>query len=184
MADELVDIFNDDLKVIKTCLKSEAHKNGWLHPTVHIWFYTEKGEILIQKRAKDKSSFPDLWDVSVAGHIGAGEENIISSIREIKEEIGLSVSRKELNNIGVFKEKFKHRDGYIDNEIHQIYLCKLVKDVQSLSIQKEELSEIRLISIDALESAINKTGFEKIYVPHYPEYYSFILKHIREVTNL
>jgi isopentenyldiphosphate isomerase len=184
MADELVDIVNDDLKVVKTCWKSEAHKNGWLHPTVHIWFYTDKGEILIQKRAKDKSSFPDLWDVSVAGHIGAGEAAIDSAIREIKEEIGISVANKELSNIGVFKENFKHREGYTDNEIHQIYLCKLVDDIQTLRIQIEELSEIRLISIDTFESAIDKVNFEKIYVPHYPDHYTFILKKVREKINV
>ena len=91
MAEELIDILDDDLSVIRTCLKSEAHKNGWLHPTVHIWLYTDEGKILVQKRAKNKSSFPDLWDVSVAGHIMASEEAIISAVREIKEEIGLSV---------------------------------------------------------------------------------------------
>jgi isopentenyldiphosphate isomerase len=83
----------------------------------------------------------------------------------------------------MFKENFKHREGYTDNEIHQIYLCKLVDDIQTLRIQKEELSEIRLISIDAFESAINKANFEKIYVPHYPDYYRFILKRVREKLN-
>jgi len=180
MAEELIDILTDDLTVIKTCLKSEAHKNGWLHPTVHIWFYTDKGDILIQKRAKNKSSFPHLWDVSVAGHIGAGEDIIISAMREIKEEIGLAVGSNKLNKIGVFREKFEHGIGHIDNEIHHIYLCALETDISALSIQKEELSEIQLISIDSLETAINGADFETIFVPHYPDYYSFVLKSIRK----
>ena len=184
MADEYVDILADDLTITKTCLKSEAHKNGWLHPTVHIWFYTDKGEILIQKRAKNKSSFPNLWDVSVAGHIGAGEEVINSAIREIREEIGLSVLPKDLNKIGLFKEKFVHDIDYTDNEIHHIYLAKLEIDIGLLRIQKEELSGIRLISIDDFESSINKSNSENIYVPHYPDYYSFILNNIKEELNL
>jgi len=183
MADEHIDILAEDLTLVRTCLKSEAHKNGWLHPTVHIWFYTDSGEILIQKRAEDKKSFPDLWDVSVAGHIGAGEEVIIAAIRETKEEIGISVRREELSKIGVFKENFRHREDYIDNEMHHIYLCKLTKDLQALKIQKEELSALQLISINTFETAINQSGFEKTYVPHYPDYYSFILKKIREELN-
>jgi isopentenyldiphosphate isomerase len=180
MAEELIDIVADDMRVIKTCLKSEAHKNGWLHPTVHIWFYTDKGEILIQKRAKNKSSFPDLWDVSVAGHIGAGEEAIISAIREIKEEIGLSVDSNELNKIGTFREKFEHGRGFTDNELHHIYLCKLKPNIRSLRIQKEELSEIRLISFDSFERAIGEINDSIILVPHYPDYYSFVLKYIKK----
>jgi len=184
MADELIDILNDDLTVLRTCLKSEAHKNGWFHASVHIWVYTEKGEILIQKRAKSKNSFPDLWDVSVAGHITAGEDAITSAIREIKEEIGMSVAPYELNKIGVFKEKFEHREDFTDNEIHYIYLCKLEADIRSLRIQKEELSEIRLISIDSFELAINKRDFEQVFVPHYPDYYSFVLKKIKKELRL
>jgi isopentenyldiphosphate isomerase len=179
MANEYVDILADDLTIIKTCLKSEAHKNGWLHPTVHIWFYTDSGEILIQKRAEDKKSFPDLWDVSVAGHIETGEEAIISAIREIKEEIGLSVTPDQLLKIGIFKEKFEHSEKFKDNEIHHIYLCRLITDIRSLKIQKEELSEIRLISIDSFERATVKLNDSIRLVPHYPDYYSFILKEIK-----
>ena len=184
MAEELIDILDDDLSVIRTCLKSEAHKNGWLHPTVHIWFYTDKGKILIQKRAKNKSSFPDLWDVSVAGHIGASEDAIISAVREIKEEIGLSVESNELNKIGVFRENFEHGIGYTDNELHHIYLCKLETDIDSLRIQKEELSEIRLISIDSFVRAIEGRSDSIIFVPHYPDYYSFVLKNIRKKISV
>ena len=52
--EEFIDVLSEDLKVIKTSLKSEAHKKGWLHGSVHIWFYTKKGDVLIQKRSKDK----------------------------------------------------------------------------------------------------------------------------------
>ena len=184
MAEELIDILDDDLSVIKTCLKSEAHKNGWLHPTVHIWFYTENGKILIQKRAKNKGSFPDLWDVSVAGHIGSGEEAIIAAIREIEEEIGLLVDSNELNKIGTFREKFEHGRGYTDNELHHIYLSKLERDIGSLRIQKEELSEIRLISFDSFERAIAEINESITLVPHYPDYYSFVLKNLKERTSV
>lgn len=184
MADEYVDILADDLTIIKTCLKSEAHKNGWLHPTVHIWFYTDKGEILIQKRANDKKSFPDLWDVSVAGHIETGEETIISAIREIKEEIGLSVTPAQLIKIGVFMEKFEHKEEFTDNEIHHIYLCRLIANVRSLKIQKEELSEIRLISIDSFERATLKFNDSIKLVPHYADYYSFILKEVKRELGI
>ena len=184
MAEEHIDILNDDLTVIKTCLKSEAHKNGWLHGTIHVWFYNDKGEILVQKRAKDKSSFPDLWDVSVAGHIGAGESAINAALREVAEEIGLSVDANNLNEIGVFKENFEHGAEYIDNEVHHIYLCKMDVDISSLKIQKEELSEIRLISIDSLKGDTKNIKDAIVLVPHYPDYYKFILKKIKKRLSL
>ena len=85
--DELIDILTPDGKPTgKTALKSEAHKNGWFHATVHIWLFTSDEKILLQKRALTKKVFPGIWDISVAGHIGAGEEIIAGAKREIFEE--------------------------------------------------------------------------------------------------
>ncbi len=181
MAEELIDILTEDLKILKTCLKSEVHKNGWFHGTVHIWFYTDNGYILIQKRAKNKISFPNLWDVSVAGHISAGENEISSALREIEEEIGLKVSENNLIKIGTFKELFQHQENYIDNEIHHIYLSKLNTDIQRLKIQEEELSEIKLISIAAFKKEQKKSNFDKVFVPHKTGYYSFVFAEIEKI---
>jgi isopentenyl-diphosphate delta-isomerase len=84
--DELIDILNaDGVPLGKTAMKSKAHKKGLFHATVHIWFYTEDGKLLIQKRTSNKDTHPGLWDVSVAGHIGSGESIIDSAIREVQE---------------------------------------------------------------------------------------------------
>ena len=80
--DELIDILDSNGDFTgKTAMKSEAHKNGWFHATVHIWFYTTDGKILLQQRGKHKETHPLLWDVSVAGHVGAGEAIETSAIR-------------------------------------------------------------------------------------------------------
>lgn len=178
MADELIDIINDDLSFVKTCLKSKAHKYGWLHASVHIWFYTNNGQVLVQKRSKTKTVFPNLWDVSVAGHIGSGEKSVTAAIREINEEIGLIVSEKDLKYIGVFRESHQHQDEFIDNEIHHIYINELKVDINSLIIQQEELSAIKLLDIELFKNVLKKPDYDKIFVPHNASYYSFILSEI------
>ena len=35
-------------------LKSEIHKGGLIHATIHLWIFCCKNEILIQKRSKNK----------------------------------------------------------------------------------------------------------------------------------
>jgi len=91
--DEYIDIV-DNLGELtgKSALKSEAHKNGWYHNTVHIWFYTKRGDILLQQRSHKKKICPLLWDVSVAGHIDAGETIALAAVRETREEIGLEIN--------------------------------------------------------------------------------------------
>ena len=74
MADEYIDILNDDgSDTGKIALKSEAHKKGLFHRSAHLWLYTSTGKVLVQQRAMNKDTFPGLWDISVAGHITAGE---------------------------------------------------------------------------------------------------------------
>ena len=177
--DEYIDILNEDGKKMgETCLKSEAHKKGLLHASTHIWIFNTKKEVIIQKRAPNKDTFPNLWDVSVAGHISAGEQPVISAIREVEEEIGLQLSENDLHFIGTSKKKIKHHSHLVDYELHHIYICENNFDFHSLKIQKEEVSEIKKISLDTLIDSINKPLNN--FVPHGNDYYTFIFNEIKK----
>lgn len=179
MADELIDILDKHGKPTREVrLKSEAHRLGLYHASVHIWFYTDDGRILFQKRAKNKDCFPDLWDVSVAGHIEAGESPPNSAIREIKEEIGLSVSTNELEHIGIQLAKKIPKPGFLDNEFHYIYLCKLNVHIKKLNLQKEEVAAVSFFKIDEFKNILLNPNRSITHVPHDIEYYHFILKEI------
>ena len=49
----------------------------------------EGAEVLLQKRAMNKDSFPGRYDTSSAGHIQAGDEPEESAISELHEELGI-----------------------------------------------------------------------------------------------
>src|SRR5690606_14659570 len=108
-----------------TAPKSEVHSKGYYHYTAHIWFYTKDGHILLAQRAAAKTLHPLLWDVSVAGHVDAGETVEQGAIREIKEEIGIKIKEKELQKIGVFECFQSYDNGIIDNEFHHTFIIEL-----------------------------------------------------------
>jgi hypothetical protein len=57
-----------------------VHADGDYHRAVHVWIYVEStGELLLQKRADRKDSWPGLWDISSAGHISAGDTSLITA---------------------------------------------------------------------------------------------------------
>ena len=174
--DELIDIWNEEGEPTgRIALKSEAHKNGWFHPTVHIWLYTRKGEILLQRRSKHKDTFPDMWDVSVAGHIGAGEDLKNGAIREIQEEIGLGINPEDLTFSGVFKAIHQHPGDLLDCEFHHIYFAELKCDLSALMLQKTEVAELRLVHFSILETGVcTWNPIEKI-VPHGADYYQSVI---------
>lgn len=179
--DELVDILDSDGNFTgETALKSDAHKSGWFHPTVHIWAYTKNEMVLIQKRGADKDTHPLLWDVSVAGHVGAGEKIIVAAIREVKEEIGLTIVEKDLEKIGVFKSIHNHNKNLTDSEFHHTYITELKVPLGKLQKQDSEVEALALIPLLQLAEETWGMANLKKYVPHGTEYYGTIIRKIKE----
>ena len=164
MADELIDIYDENNNLLKIQkMKSEAHKNGLWHRALHIWIYNSNGEILLQLRAKEKPLYPDMWDISAAGHISAGEDPITSGLREVEEEIGLKLKKEDLDFWMIRKHKVIFRD-IKNNEFYYVYFFKFEGDINQLKLQKEEVQKIKFLPIHKIEEKL-KTNPDK-YVPH------------------
>ena len=167
--DELIDILTPQGKPTgKTALKSDAHKNGWFHATVHIWLFTSDKKILLQKRAITKKVFPGLWDISVAGHIGAGEKILESAKREVFEEIGLALQEKDLIKIGTRIHQVSHANGIKDNEFHHVFIAELKTPIEKLIIQTAEVDAIKLFDLSMLKDTKN---LENVLLPRFHDYY-------------
>lgn len=181
--DELVDILDKQGNFTgSSMLKSEAHKKGLFHATVHVWVYNRHGEILIQKRAKDKQTYPNKWDVSVAGHISAGEDPLTTAIRETSEEIGLRLQESDLYKIGQYRSTVIHNKDLIDCEFNHIYLTELKVPVSELTIQTSEVAAIKLIDINIYLESLKDFSLLKSYVPHPPDYVDLVISAIRRQT--
>ena len=159
---------------LQQCSKEKAHRYGFFHATAHLWLYTEDKKILWQKRSFSKSNFPGLWDVSVAGHITAGESPLAAILRETKEELGLELNADQLTFIGRIKEIHQHSPVFIDSEFHYIYIAELPIAISALTLQKEEVHSIELRPLDTLKNAWEKLG----YVPHKTAYYQWVWHHL------
>jgi len=178
MADELINIVDEKGEpTTDTVMKSEAHKNGILHRSSHIWVYNSSGEVLLQLRAKEKDIYPDTWDTSVAGHVGLGENPHISALREVEEEIGLSVDDKKLELWQVRPEKKGYKE-LTENEIVSIYLVKYDGDVDELTIQEDEVQTIQFFPVDEVVEGLRSDGN---YAPH--NYWFEILNEIKSRTK-
>lgn len=162
--------------------KSEIHSKGYYHNTAHIWFYTKNGEILLQQRAKTKLIHPLLWDVSVAGHIDAGETLKNGAIREIREEIGLYISENELQKIGVFDCFKKYDNGIIDNEFHHTFIAELKVDIFQLKPQEEEVEALQLVTFEAFENHLQNSETSNYFIASNRKYYEFVLASIKNVV--
>lgn len=179
--DERIDIWDEHGNPTgRTAMKSEAHRQGWWHPTVHVWCYQPNGKVLLQQRDPSKETFPGLWDVSVAGHMETGESPGNAAVREIEEEIGLRVEVKNLESIGVFPEEHLHPQGMIDREFHHCYLLEITAPLSDLKPQVGEVAGLKWMPL--IQFAEEAWGLARSarYVPHKSGYYAHILREIKK----
>jgi isopentenyl-diphosphate delta-isomerase len=145
--------------------KADVHRDGDWHRAAHIWVVTSDHRVLLQRRSPEKENYPNLWDVSCAGHLSAGETSRDAAVRETAEEIGLAIEADDLEWIGETRESLVLNGGtYLDNEIHDVFLLRCDVDPASLKLQAEEVAEVKLVTLDSLRQR------DETFVPHDEEY--------------
>lgn len=135
---------------------------------------------IASKKSNDKKVFPGLWDISVAGHIGAGETILVAAQREVFEEIGLKLQEKDFIKIGTRIHQVKHLNGIIDNEHHHVFIAELKAPLSTLKIQEEEVDDIKLFNLKVLKDTKN---LENVLLPRFHAYYCMVYDKIIEFKN-
>ncbi len=147
MAKEMVDEYNLRGEKIGVIDKDIAHAKGLWHKSIHVWIINSKNEVLLQYRCAEKKLYPDTWDCSFAGHIGAKESSIDAIIREGKEELGIDVDLNNLNYILTNREHLSY-DNINSNEFVDIYILRQDVKIEEISFQKEEVSDAKYVTIE------------------------------------
>lgn len=179
--EEYIDIVTREGKPTgKSAPKSEIHSKGYYHHTVHLWLYTKSGNVLLSQRSANKAICPLLWDVSVAGHIDAGEPMLTAAIREAQEEIGLALIEQDLEKIGVFECFQSYDNGIVDNEFHNTFISELKVDLTKLKLQEEEVEAVKLVSLKEFKDILKHIGTDNHFVASNKSYYEFVLQAIEE----
>ena len=152
---ELLDIVDEQgCPTGKTEERSIVHANGLRHRTSHVWIarsVSGRWQVLLQKRALNKDSFPGKYDTSSAGHIPAGVEPLDSAIRELEEELGIKAAPEQLEFIGsisIFFEKEFHGKMFKDNEKVSVFLFNGDVDIDHIAVQKEEIDSVAWFDLE------------------------------------
>jgi isopentenyldiphosphate isomerase len=128
--------------------RAEVHRDGDWHRSFHCWVVSPDrsgcSAIVLQRRAATKDTWPNLWDVSVAGHYAAGE-GIEGGLREIQEELGLTVAWDELVQVGWRREEVFYPSGLIEREVQDVYFLWRDVDLTALQPDPQEVSGVVLV---------------------------------------
>lgn len=87
--EELFDVVDDRDEVTGTATRGDVHAKRLFHRAVHVFVFSDRGDLLLQKRSALKDICPGLWDSSVSGHLDSGESYDAAAVRELSEEMGI-----------------------------------------------------------------------------------------------
>ncbi len=113
-------------------------------------------QLLLQKRAANKDSYPGCMDISSAGHMKAGDSVEETLLREFREEMGIRASVKDFIYIGdhlSYHESVFYGKRFRDHELSHIFVYSPSDqiDAEKLRLQKEEIESVSWIDFDELE---------------------------------
>ena len=168
MSKELIDVLDENgVKTGKVLDRGAIHKNGLWHRAIAVAIINGKQEILLQQKAENKEKNAGMWDISVAGHISAGQNSKDAALREISEEIGIEISKNELEYIFSYRMNQKVSDEFIENQFYDFYIIKNDNiKIENIKIQESELQDIKFVDL----STLNKMLDEHIIVDRKPIY--------------
>ena len=152
--DELIDVRDEGSgePTGRVVWKSEAHRRGLWHRCIHCWIFgVDAGRpyLLVQRRAATKDTWPGYLDLTVGGHLAAGEETL-DGVREVEEELGLRVDPGRLVPLGTRRSEGRIPGG-LDREFQDVFLLRDDTPPGDLHLQREEVEAVLGIGLDDAE---------------------------------
>ena len=120
---ERIDIVNAATgERLDTMSRAEVHEGGHWHQVFHcLVLRSSTNSIVLQERSMTKAAFPGKLDLSVTGHLSAGESPI-EGIREAEEELGVQLDPRRLVPIGVRLLADDNGEGQNRERVHLFFL--------------------------------------------------------------
>ncbi len=139
---ELRDLYDiNSNKTDKTYHKGESIPEGYYPMVVMVVIRNSKGEFLMQKRSEAKGGD---WGVT-GGHPKSGETPREGIITEVKEELGLDFTNENF---------IEYDSGCDGRDCYKMYYVTKDIDIKDITIQEEELSEVRWFTMDELKNMV------------------------------
>lgn len=166
---EQIIIVDENDNQIGTGEKLQVHIDGKMHRAFSIFVYNSKGQLMLQKRDKNKYHSGGLWTNTTCSHPNDGENTEDAAHRRIKEEMGFDCPLKKLFS---FNYKVEFDNGLIENECDHVFIGNYDKKPKP---NPKEAEDWKWISMEDLEKEIDDKPEEfshwiKIALPKIKEY--------------
>lgn len=157
MSTELIDVLDENGVLTGEVLpRNEVHRRGLWHRAIVVAILNEKNEILLQQRSANKEKNAGMWDISVAGHISAGQDSLSAAAREISEEVsvllGYRTEIKDFRYMYCFRKEQKISDDFTERQFYDFFILRTSGlDDKTLFFQKEEVQAVKFVDLATIQ---------------------------------
>lgn len=163
--DEMLDVVDPTGELIATLSRSSVHAGGHWHQVFHCLVARSglPARVLLQRRKHSARAFPGMLDLSVTGHLLAGEQPV-DGVRELHEEMGLTIDSARLVSLGRRLLADDHGEGR-NREIAHVYLLTDDTPLEQLRLDPDEVGgyvEVAVLDVLAMldDSTIEVSAVE------------------------
>ncbi len=154
--DEMVVLVDEENNPLATARKSETHNaDTKLHRAFSVFLFNAKGELLMQRRAFGKLTWPGTWSNSCCGHTMLNERTEQAAARRLAYELGLRNVELQMA-LPDFRYRAE-KDGVVENEICPVLIG--VTD-QEPAMNLDEVSETKWVAWDEFLDSIRRIDCE------------------------
>lgn len=158
---ELIDVLDENGMFTGEVLpRDEIHKKGLWHRAIIVAIVNENNQVLLQQRSEDKEKNAGMWDISVAGHISAGQDSLSAAAREINEEVsvllGYRTEVKDFRYMYCFRKEEKFSDDFIERQFYDFFILRTTGvDDNTLNFQESEVQAVKFVDLTELQNMID-----------------------------
>ena len=100
-----------------------------------------------------------MWDISVAGHISAGQDSLSAAAREINEEVsillGYRTEIKDFRYMYCFRKEQVFKRDFIERQFYDFFILRTTGvDDKTLFFQKEEVQAVKFENLSTIQKMI------------------------------
>lgn len=140
-------------KTGKEHIRGEQIPEGYYHLVVHVWIRNRQGNYLISQRAANRPTFPLMYEC-VGGSVLKGESSADGAVREVEEEVGITLDPSEGKRI--FSKIRGVIDGKTFQDILDVWLFEYDGEPDLSKASTDEVAACRWMSTEEIEELYHK----------------------------
>ncbi|KAI0022627.1 Isopentenyldiphosphate isomerase [Xylariomycetidae sp. FL0641] len=169
LMDEVCIVLDNDDKPIGTASKKLCHlmsniDKGLLHRAFSVFLFDDQNRLLLQQRASEKITFPDMWTNTCCSHPLSIPGETGSNLPDSVEGVKRAAQRKLDHELGIKKEQVPLEDFHFLTRIHykapsdgkwgehEIDYILFIKANVDLNINKNEVQDTKYVTAEDLKT--------------------------------